>query len=120
MLKKIKDATSEELRDDILTILDERPDKKISLLTLAFALKMSGWLKLNDVDFLSAIMKLITDRKIETDDRDLSISTALKLITDEKSYLEKGRIRPTFFTKPGHSIFANTTISSIRIQFCTS
>lgn len=119
MLKKIKDATSEELRDDILTILDESPEKKISLLTLAFALKTSGWLKLNDVDFLSSIMKLMTDRKIETDGRDFSTPTALKLITDEKSYIEKGRIEPTFFTKPGHSIFANTTISSIRIQLCT-
>ena len=35
MLKKIKDATPEEFRDDILTILNEIPKKRISLLTLS-------------------------------------------------------------------------------------
>ena len=116
MLKKIKDATPEELRDDILTILNEIPKKKISLLTLAFVLERSGWYKLNDVYFLSAIVKLMKDRKVEASDRDFSTSALLKLITDEKSQIEKGRIEPTFFTRPGHSIFGNTSISSIQIR----
>jgi len=116
MLKKIKYVTPGELRDDILITLNERPRKETDLLTLSLALNMYDWCELNDVDFLSAIMKLMTDRKIEASGRDFSTSTALKLITDEKSQLEKGQIEPTFFTKPGHSTFSNTIISSIRIR----